>query len=282
MIPQISKCFTKDLVFLINDLDSDFYDMIQLISYYYFFYTSQLILNLDCFCRAKMEIIPIYFCMTWEKTSKTRNCYTMGWHKIEKKLCKMFSHAVLLEMLNQTDSQKDYVYKDIYDLYEVASYEEKNRIFSEIENLKNKYTTVYAEPDGFEYEFNNYSEGDIESLIKGFFADIMLQFEKTQRSRANEAYRSSFYEFCRNNYLQNRKSSGLMLALNEEQLVLLTKIIIGNEKQMRLNKLFEEFKIRGIYMDKATEECVVEFYEKLNLIEKKSDSGDAQYVKGIL
>ena len=27
---------------------------------------------------------------------------------------------------------------------------------------------------------------------------------------------------------------------------------------------------------------IAEFYEKLNLIEKKSDSGDAQYVKGIL
>jgi DNA phosphorothioation-dependent restriction protein DptG len=110
----------------------------------------------------------------------------------------------------------------------------------------------------------------------------MRQFEKTARSRANEAYQSSFHEFCRNNYLQNRKTSGLMLVLNEEQLVLLTKIIIGNKKQMRLNELFAEFEIRGVFMDNATKDCVVEFYEKLNLIEKKSDSGDAQYVKGIL
>ena len=39
---------------------------------------------------------------------------------------------------------------------------------------------------------------------------------------------------------------------------------------------------RGIYLDKQSQESIVEFYEKLNLIEKKSDSGDAQYVKGIL
>lgn len=64
--------------------------------------------------------------------------------------------------------------------------------------------------------------------------------------------------------------------------MLLTKIIIADAQQMRLNTLFKEFEGRGIFMDSATKECVVEFYEKLNLIEKKSDSGDAQYVKGIL
>lgn len=282
LMPQIAECFTKDLIFLIKDSDSEFYDMIQLISYYYFFYTSQIILNLNRFCKSTMEICPVYFIMSWEKTSKTRECSTRGWHQIEGKLNSMFSHAVLLEMLNQTGQEKKYSYRDIFEEYENSSYEERNQIFSEIEKLKNQYRTIYAEPDGFIYTENNYSYGDIESLICGFFDDIMLQFEKTARSRANEAYQNSFHLFCRNNFLQNRKKNGLMLALNEEQLVLMTKIIIGNKKQMRLNTLFEEFKIRGIFMDKLTQEAVVEFYEKLNLIEKKSDSGDAQYVKGIL
>ena len=73
-----------------------------------------------------------------------------------------------------------------------------------------------------------------------------------------------------------------MLALSEEYIVLLTNAIIGNKKQVRLNTLFEEFNRRGIFMDNHTQESIVEFYEKLNIIEKKSDSGDAKYVKGIL
>ena len=73
-----------------------------------------------------------------------------------------------------------------------------------------------------------------------------------------------------------------MLVLSEELLVLMTKVSIGNRKQVRLNKLLDEFRKRGIYLDKQSQESIVEFYEKLNLIEKKSDSGDAQYVKGIL
>ena len=35
-------------------------------------------------------------------------------------------------------------------------------------------------------------------------------------------------------------------------------------------------------LDKESKELVVKFLEKLNLIDKKSDSGDAQYVKSIL
>lgn len=282
LMPEIAELFTKDLIFLINDNSLDVLSVIQLISYYYFFYTSQVILNLNRFCKGNMNIIPVYFCMNWEKTSKNRACQKQGWHQIDTKLSTMFSHAVLLEMLNQTTADRKFSYIDIYNLYRDLSEADKNAVFSEIEQIKNNYRTQYAEPDGFAYKLSDYASGDIEGLLREFFDDIMYQFEMTSRSRANDAYCKSFYDFCRNNFLQNRKRNGLMLVLGDEQLVLLTKVIIGKENQLRLNKLFDEFEKRGIYMDKDTRECVVEFYEKLNLIEKKSDSGDAQYVKGIL
>lgn len=230
-----------------------------------------------------MSVIPVYFCTEWEKTSMAREGYSQGWRQIERKLNTMFSHAVLLEMLNQTDRDCDYRYNyyDIIQEYSTASDEDKKRIFSEIENLKEKYISVYA-ADCDEYKADNYTQDDIQGLIKAFFEDIMLQFETTSRNRANDAYKAGFYCFCRSNFLQDRKRSGLILVLSEEMLVLMTKVAIGNQNQIRLNVLFEEFNKRGIYIDKQTQESVVAFYEKLNLIEKKSDSGDAQYVKGIL
>ncbi|HBL5328060.1 TPA: DNA phosphorothioation-dependent restriction protein DptG, partial [Clostridioides difficile] len=36
------------------------------------------------------------------------------------------------------------------------------------------------------------------------------------------------------------------------------------------------------YFDRDSQSKVVELFEKLNIIEKKSDSGDAQYVRSIL
>lgn len=284
LIPMIREYFTKDFIFLLKDKNTDYNEIIRLISYYYFFYTSQVILNINRFGAGPSEILPVFFCTEWERTSTSRDCYQRGWRQIDSKLKTMFSHAVLLEMLNQTSKECDekYDYYKLINEYSLSSDEEKEQIFSEIEKLKKQYTAVYVEPDGFEYKNNNYTKGDLGSLIKAFFDDIMLQFASTLRNRVNDAYKNSFYMFCRNNYLQNRKKSGLMLILTEETLVLMTKVVIGDKKQIRLNTLFEEFHKRGIYMDKQTQESVVAFYEKLNLIEKKSDSGDAQYVKGIL
>ena len=44
----------------------------------------------------------------------------------------------------------------------------------------------------------------------------------------------------------------------------------------------KEYEFRGIYLDNSSKEYLQEFFTKLNLIDKKSDSGDAQYVKRIL
>ncbi|KAB7651332.1 DNA phosphorothioation-dependent restriction protein DptG, partial [Bacillus sp. B2-WWTP-C-10-Post-4] len=37
----------------------------------------------------------------------------------------------------------------------------------------------------------------------------------------------------------------------------------------------------GIYFDRDSRKIIIGLYEKLNILEKKSDSGDAQYVKYI-
>ena len=283
LIPDTKFNFTKDLVFLIKNRNTDYNDIILLISYYYFFYTSQVIMYINKFCKGTPEITPIFFCTEWEKTSVTRECFTLGWKTIEAKLKTMFPHAILLEMLNQTQDSNKYTYHDIWEEYNNATDEEKMQIWSQVENLKTQYTTNYIKQDGFTFQKNNYESGNIDSLIRGFFDDIILQFEKgTSRSGTPGKYSKTFSAFCKNNFLKRFGRCGNMLALSEELLILMTKIVIEGKKQMRLNELFDAFRKRGIYLDKQSQKSVVEFYEKLNLIEKKSDSGDAQYVKGIL
>ena len=74
----------------------------------------------------------------------------------------------------------------------------------------------------------------------------------------------------------------MMLNLSEETLIFLTKVCIKDQEKMRLNDVFSEFERRGVFLDNHSKDEVMRYYEKLNLIEKKSDSGDAQYVKRIL
>ena len=171
------------------------------------------------------NITKLYFCVQWEKVSRNREAFKNGWKTIEDKATGMFSHAVLLEMLNQTDSETLYCYDDLLNEYNSLPDEEKAQMFAEIENLKNRYRTECANSGGFgfSYEENNYRQGDIGSLIRGFFDDIMLQFMNTERKRANDAYPKSFMDFCKNGFVQRRGQAGNVLAMTEEQLVLMTR-----------------------------------------------------------
>ena len=108
-----------------------------------------------------------------------------------------------------------------------------------------------------------------------------MQFENTSRNRACRAYYAN-YERYSNKFLRPRGRNGKMLALSEEQLLLLTRLCIKDDDKIRLNKVFSEFERRGIFLDNQSKKQVMKYYEKLNLIEKKSDSGDAKYVKRIL
>lgn len=285
--PQIKELFTRDIIVLIENNSTEFADFVQLISYYYFFRTSQVILQLNQFCEPVEDITPFYFILSWEKTSKNRKCFEYSWRKLECLIETMFPHAALLEMLNQTGLEKKYSYKDLLDEYNASNDEQQSKIFNCLENLKKTYREKYVPESAFEdnlkYAPAGYADRDLAGLISEFHSDILFQFRnRSNGKRLNGAYQKGFHQFCKENFVQNRRRNGLVLALSEEQLVLFTKIIIGKKPKMPLKELFEEFSKRGIGMDMQTRECVAEFYEKLNIIEKKSDSGDAQYVKRIL
>ena len=74
---------------------------------------------------------------------------------------------------------------------------------------------------------------------------------------------------------------GTLLSLTQEQLLLLVAVSVGNER-IDLKQLWKEFEQRGVWLDHHSKEEVVQVLDKLNYMEKKSDSGDAQYVKSIL
>ena len=72
-----------------------------------------------------------------------------------------------------------------------------------------------------------------------------------------------------------------MLNISQDLLLLLTALSLKNERKS-LKQVFIELELRGLYFDRYSREEIVKLFDKLNLLDKKSDSGDAQYVKPIL
>jgi len=53
---------------------------------------------------------------------------------------------------------------------------------------------------------------------------------------------------------------------------------VENEK-LRFHELLDEFKERGVYFDKKSQQALIRFYERVGNVERMSDSGDAVYVR---
>jgi DNA phosphorothioation-dependent restriction protein DptG len=293
MLPEISKLFFQDFQWLSTKSDLFTQQVEKIISYYYFFYVTQFaIRNESLFTSVDQTIRPIYFTFEEEeRLSKTRVSYEYGWKNLEKSIGRIFSHINLLKMLNFTTNE----YKE-ENLNAPLSYQ---KIASCIREMSGEEQAVLEqEIDLLTEEYKQKLSGDSKWMLMGTYPEryelpalnkidqlfnmIDYQFNQTSRSKPYNEYRQWFVHFCQKTFLKSRGRSGKMLILDTDYLLFLTKLMIKDESKIRLKKLFEEFEARGMIFDRDTQTAIVDYFEKLNLLEKKSDSGDAIYVKAFL
>ncbi|WP_088102997.1 DNA phosphorothioation-dependent restriction protein DptG [Halalkalibacter urbisdiaboli] len=282
-LAEIQKQFEEDIVFLLQNNDLFLEHFEQLLRYYFFYYVSQFILHLDNFEDGK-ENIAVYYNLDWESRGKSRNSYKQGWKVIAPKLPKLFAHINCLEMLNHMQGCEGLIrYTDFKQIVADSTEEEKQLLADDLEQLISEYKEKVKDVVWSQHH-PPYpkSEEDIFNLIKELFYAINYQFANSTRSRANEKYYKGFESFAKKFFLKKSGPLGYTLNLKQDFLIFLTKLCIKNAEKIALNDLFTKFNSRGIYFDRDSKKAIVELYEKLNLLEKKSDSGDAQYVKYIL
>ena len=282
IVESLKSCFEEDFAYIVEDPRRLREYLVLLLELYFFSYTAQTSLQLSRFMDGERDSnIPLYFCLEWEKTSQSRLCFTEGWQKLQGSIEKIFAHAITLEILNQTNDGSELV--DYIRLGEIVSNEEMDReISGQIDHLTALYRASITDcVEMTELEKKDSPAGFTSSSLKFLYDSIRVQFENTVRNRAYSSYANKFENYCKK-YLKSRGRSGLMLNLSEEDLIFITKLCIKDQEQVRLKDVFKGFEKRGIFLDDISKEQATAYYEKLNLIEKKSDSGDAKYVKRIL
>lgn len=276
--------FESDLMLLLKDEKLFIEHFQQLLQYYYFYYITQLVLHLDNFFDETPDIFPLFYSFDWENRMQSRRSYTEGWKVVEPKLNKLFAHVNCLEMINCIQGKDEFMGYKQFESY-VCTLDEYQRelLHSELNELINEYKArVLDVPwDKFKEPSSLYNEPCLNS-VRNLFYHIDFQF-KNSLSRKNipQEYYKGFHDFSKRTFLKQSGSLGYTLNLKQEYIIFLTKICIGKKDKLALNELFNEFELRGIYLDRDSRKELVELYEKLNLLEKKSDSGDAQYVKYI-
>lgn len=280
-IPFIKDLFIKDFKFLIEHEELYKDSLKRLLEYYYIFYVSQLTIKLDKFEKADLnEVEKIYYTLSWESTSKNRTAYRLGWELLRNKVDSLFSHAITLEILNTNGDEGELGYKELAEAYSTMDKEEiEENIREVVDRYQNQVKDIV---------WDDFVEGAKTSEVNGFnqvyrlYDSLEYQFNRGSRKRAYDAYKNWFVWFVQKNFGKRRGALGYNLNMTEDDIILMTKICINNNKKLKLNTLFEEFEKRGLFFDRDSSKKIIQLYEKLNLLEKKSDSGDAQYVRSVL
>lgn len=255
--------FNEDLTHLMKNEKFFLSNIGLLISYYFFYYTLQQTYLLTHPVRNSHRL---WFAYDKEKVSAGREAVQKGY--------KVFSDA----------SRELLVNNDLLDYLNILSEKTRYQTFAEIVNDMDNlsvlgpnlmiFNSQFAEALGEEYE----SVVDIRSQIKQLQKYLSINISTETATR----YRKSFDEFSGLSFIKGRGRLGYVLNATQEFILLFVGVIIGSEEKMLLKKLFKEFEIRGIYFDKQSKKEIISFFEDVNILEKLSDSGDAQYVKSIL
>ncbi|MCD1262003.1 DNA phosphorothioation-dependent restriction protein DptG [Paenibacillus athensensis] len=284
LVSKVIEQFQKDVTFLMQDHQLFIENFEKLIRYYYFFYISQLARSLNVMFKAQDKIEPLYFNLDWENTSRSRTSYIEGWRLLESVIKPLFSHVNTLEMLNYHENDgESYTYIDLNNRFSELSSEEKDYVIEQMNTLISSYKEHVSDVNWERFHFNiSSSENDFTKKVHELFKVIDYQFDQSPRQKPYDQYQSWFSDYCKQYFLRKRGSMGYTLNLTEDYLMFLTKLSMGNQEKIRLVLLFEEYQKRGIVFDRDSRDRIVSLFEKLNLLEKKSDSGDAQYVKSIL
>jgi DNA phosphorothioation-dependent restriction protein DptG len=287
MFPEIKNMFEKDLLFLLEREELLINHFAQLVTYYYFYYVTQYVLTVDkMFELGHQEIIPTFYNVEWEKPSSTRDSYKMGWKMIASKLPKLFAHTNCLVMLNHIDNEKyeQLTYLRFKELVGEMNEVGKNKLNLQLKQLNEAYQNYIGDVNWSGKKPVPYIEGEEEifTTIRELHQSIQYQFQNSGREKPAKMYFEAYVELAKQNYLKRSGPLGYTLNLKQQDIVFFTKMCINKDQKISLNNLFEELEKRGIFFDRDSRKQVTHLYSRLNLLEKKSDSGDAQYVKYIL
>ncbi|MDB5119733.1 MAG: phosphorothioation-dependent restriction protein DptG [Sphingobacteriales bacterium] len=288
---SVVEKFKKDFKFLHNDKGSFLIESEKLFKFYYFFYVSRAALTFNEFFLSKDH--HLYFTLESESVSESRRTNESGWKILESRISKFFSHAITLDLINYIPliaENKNMGYLELSDFFDNSTKEQQSELVAHALSISETYLK-YAPKDVDWLLFDEYFslklngihlKNEFQILIYKLYNQIDYQFEKSGRKSKRNNYGKWFTGFCKEYILKNRGRNGYTLNLSNETLIFVTKLCVNGQQKMRLKDLWVEFNNRGIYFDDSTQQAIIEIYDKINLIEKKSDSGDAQYIRPIL
>ena len=270
-LPFIRDVFREDIEFIKESADFVVKNLADIFTFYYFYYCSQLTLKLNQPFENVDYDNPVetYYLLDWEKASKNRNSIKEGYNLIKGANVYLFHNLNLIEEINTLSGTQGLFINQISDLINNGEIDKEQFITC----LKD-WIKYYEET----HNLNNYYEcNDFKELACLLKKDL----KEGVRFQQSVSFERNLNTIAKKYFVKSRGPLGYVLNIDKNFLYIITSLCIKKDK-IKLNDLFKEYERRGLFFDRYSKEKIVELLNTWNLIDKKSDSGDAQYVKSIL
>lgn len=266
----LDDVFSKDFLFLLNNQHYFKTQIDRFLKFYLFIYSAQLALNIYTSPLEEPSTKKLYFILNHEKASSERkHLANSGYKTLIDKVRYMFPYLSLLETLADNTEDKDIKFHHFNDIEETS------------ENILviDGFTKLYRQAKSLSNETLLESSSISESVSTLLHATIE-QF-KVEKKAVLDRFITAFEKQISRPFFQSRGRSGKVLVLDQDTILLLTNLAIGDKGQLRFQELMDEFRERSVYFDPKSEDALLELYERVGNVDRKSDSGDAVYVKSI-
>lgn len=269
----ITKLAYEDFKFLSTNKEFFLEYFERLVYFYYFYYLIQLCIKINKrFNVDYNKVEETYYLLDWEKAGKNRKSTLKGYKDIRSRGEDLWVNLNVIEHSNFLMGTENYNLVEIEEYFKSLEEDKKKEYLETLKEWIKEYKICTQQ------EYNDIKL-DFNILMNEIIKSVSVKLSEPGRGRR---LFNNVEEIGKLYFLKSRGGSyGYMFNLTQETVLMLTAICVKEEK-ITLKALFEEYNKRGVFLDKESKELVVKFLEKLNLIDKKSDSGDAQYVKSIL
>lgn len=280
-LPFIRNSFNADLKWLMSSESSVIVRNIHLLLHFYVCYELlQSVVKLNFKKRNTDTPELFYFILNSERVSVSHEGVRDWKEKMPKTLLdKVFGYSQALDILNSVLGGSIGLYKEIMETLNQTPFEENKdsceTLLSIYQNEKRKVINNRSSENRYIEEINT-SVSSYEEFVKKL-EDLCVGLQSSSyisrmRKKIIDVLSIRFLQLRRGNYI---------LVLDNEMLLFLIAMITKSER-VKLEEMYKRFKNYGIVFNLGTRKAIESYLLKLNLLDRKSDSGEAQYVEVVL
>jgi len=285
LIPSyIRDSFTQDVKWLLAQNEQTKVKYFHLLLHFYSCYaiTQTLFLLSADNLRDSEGPEALYFILSSEKASLNHEAVLLGWPKrIQERriLEKLFGKMQALDIANSLLGGRIGYYSQVFKLLSETPFEENREVLSDVLRSYEKEKTSLLHERTTEKDRGMINFDPAVSSYKEFLQKLERCCVELQ-SKDYTRVKRKVTDVMHMRFLSTRRGNDV-LVLDNEMLSFLIALMTKGLK-MKLEDMYRTFNRYGIYFNRGTRSAIESYLLKMNMLDRKSDSGEVQYVRAVL